>query len=331
MEPDRRAIVLFPLVLTTLATFLHTAAADGGKPRRNGGLSLRLVPSTGWNSTMHVDGDGFLCLDEAATTALRPHIREPRELTYNVATTVVTGRGRHTYDLELDTASSLTWMQCVPIARPFTQVPPPFNPAASTSFRRVSRVSTLCDGPSTREECEFRAIRLDGEHVSGVLGNETFAFTDDAVVPGVVFGCACTTTGFNSHGVLAGVLGLGKQRPSLIWTRLHQHGHDGRFSYCLFGPGHPNRHGFLRFGADVPATGHMESTKILYMRMTDPEFSPYFVSLTGVSVAGLPLSLPATWQDQGVVPAPQVARRQVVQRLHDRSRDGHDGDDQARV
>lgn len=111
MEPDRRAIVLFPLVLTTLATFLHTAAADGGKPRRNGGLSLRLVPSTGWNSTMHVDGDGFLCLDEAATTALRPHIREPRGLTYSVATTVGTGRGRHTYDLELDTASSLTWMQ----------------------------------------------------------------------------------------------------------------------------------------------------------------------------------------------------------------------------
>ncbi|XP_073355613.1 aspartyl protease 25-like [Aegilops tauschii subsp. strangulata] len=125
--------------------------------------------------------------------------------------------------------------------------------------------------------------------------NETVAFADNAEVHGVVIGCAHTTTGFHNHEVLAGVLGLGKQRPSLIWTRLHQHGHDGRFSYCLFGPRHPNRHGFLRFGADVPATGHMRSTKILYMCMTDPEFSPYHVGLTGVSVvsiAGLPLSMP---------------------------------------
>lgn len=97
---------------------------------------------------------------------------------------------------------------------------------------------------------------------------------------------------FNNHGVLAGVLGLGKQKPSLIWTQLHQHGHDDRFSYCLLGPRHPNMHGFLRFGADVSATGHMRSTKILYKRMTDPEFRPYFVGLTGVSVDGLRLSLP---------------------------------------
>lgn len=155
MDPDTQTIILLPLVLTSLATFLHPAAADDGTQGRSGGLSLCLVPSTGWNSTMHVDGAGFLRVDEAATTALRPHIRGPRGLTYSVATTVGTGHGRRTYDLELDTASSLTWMQCMPIARPFTQVPPPFNPAASPSFRRVSHVSTLCDGPSTHEECSF--------------------------------------------------------------------------------------------------------------------------------------------------------------------------------
>ncbi|XBI86227.1 hypothetical protein VPH35_094231 [Triticum aestivum] len=249
MELDTRALVLLPLVLASLSAFLQPASAKDGTPRTSRGFSLRLVLNDGWNSTMHVDGGGFLHLNEqAATTALRPHIHGPRGFTYSVATTVGTGRGRgrRTYDLVLDTVSSLTWMQCMPIAHPFPQIPPPFNP----------EISDLCHKPSRGTDCEFRANRLDGAHASGVLGNETFAFADDggraaaAEVGGVVFGCAHTATGFHSHGVLAGVLGLGKQRPSVIWTRLHQHGQDGRFSYCLFGPGHPNRHGFLRFGAD---------------------------------------------------------------------------------
>ena len=88
MKPDTRAIILLPLMLISLVTFLHPAAADNGTPCRSEALSLRLVPSTGWNSTMHIDGDGFLRLDEAATAALRPHIRGPRGLTYSVATTV---------------------------------------------------------------------------------------------------------------------------------------------------------------------------------------------------------------------------------------------------
>ena len=164
--------MILPLVLASLATFLQPAAANDGTPRPGGGFSLRLVPYSGWNSTMHVDGGGFLHLNEqAATTALRPHIHGPRGFTYSVATTVGTGRGRRTYDLVLDTASSLTWMQCVPIAHPFPQIPPPFNPDISPSFSRVSRKSSLCHGPSPRQTCEFRATRLDGTHASGVLGN----------------------------------------------------------------------------------------------------------------------------------------------------------------
>ncbi|XP_037437541.1 aspartic proteinase nepenthesin-1-like [Triticum dicoccoides] len=312
MELDTRALVLLPLVLASLSAFLQPASAKDGTPRTSRGFSLRLVLNDGWNSTMHVDGGGFLHLNEqAATTALRPHIHGPRGFTYSVATTVGTGRGRRTYDLVLDTVSSLTWMQCMPIAHPFPQIPPPFNPEISSSFRSVSRRSDLCHKPSRGTDCEFRANRLDGAHARGVLGNETFAFANDggraaaAEVGGVVFGCAHTATGFHSHGVLAGVLGLGKQRPSVIWTRLHQHGQDGRFSYCLFGPGHPNRHGFLRFGADVPATGHMKSTNILFMRYTtNPDFSAYFVELLGVSVAG-----------KRLVPPPGRRMREIFRRF----------------
>ncbi|XBI74906.1 hypothetical protein VPH35_068353 [Triticum aestivum] len=221
MELDTHALALLPLVPASLAMFLQPAVATHGMPRPSGGFSLRL---------------------QAATSALRPHFHGPRGLTYSVATTVGTGRGRRTYDLVLDTVSSLTWMQCLPIAHPFPQMPPPFNPEISTSFRRVPHGSDLCHKPSRGNDCEFRATRLDGAHASGVLGTETFAFTDDggraaaAEVGGIVFGCAHTATGFHSHGVLAGVLGLGKQMPSLIWTRLRQHRQDGRFSYCLFGP-----------------------------------------------------------------------------------------------
>ena len=34
IKPDTRAIILLPLMLTLLVTFLHPAAADNGTPRR---------------------------------------------------------------------------------------------------------------------------------------------------------------------------------------------------------------------------------------------------------------------------------------------------------
>lgn len=108
-------------------------------------------------------------------------------------------------------------------------------------------------------------------------------------MPGFLFGCAHRTEEFQSHGVLAGVLSLGRRRRdgSLV-TELAKRGVH-RFSYCLLGPRWPGRRGFLRFGDDAPATGRMQRTRIercigegddgVHNRV-------YSVRLAGVSVAG---------------------------------------------
>lgn len=280
---------LSPLVLALLiVALLHPAAGAADEDaRRSGGFRLPLVPSPGWNSTIiRVDGDGFLHLQmRADATALRPCVSPPRGLTFSVPTTVGTGQGRRTYALKLDTSSSLTWMQCAPCENPFPQAPPPFDPTSSPSFRSSRPTAPYClpqdpQHPSRRTRCEFLVNHLNGAVAEGLLGHDVFAFPSGHV-PAFTFGCAHHSTGFRSQGVFAGVLGLGKQEPSLI----RQLAAPRRFSYCLFGLEWPNRHGFLRFGGDVPDTGHMKSTRMLYTRYElDPVFSPYYVDVVGVSV-----------------------------------------------
>ncbi|KAF7045145.1 hypothetical protein CFC21_054280 [Triticum aestivum] len=299
--------LLLPLVLAAL---LHpadvVAVGDGTPDRGGGGFSLRLVPSHGWNRSIHVDDDGFVHLNEHPTTALRPPMHTQIGGKYSVVTTVGTGAGRRTYVLALDMTSSELWMQCKPVQKPFAQQPPPFEPAKSPSFRHVPGNSRLClppahgHRPTVQDPCKFRSFGLNGTDARGVLSNETLAFAaagQEAEVAGVVIGCTHSSDGFNfnSHGVLAGVLGLGRQAPSLIWT-LGQHRHVAvqvhRFSYCLPSHGSPDHHTFLRFGDDIPHTQHMVSTKILYTSFTTSrDFSAYFVSLTGVSVGGRQLDL----------------------------------------
>uniref|UniRef100_R7W037 Aspartic proteinase nepenthesin-1 n=1 Tax=Aegilops tauschii TaxID=37682 RepID=R7W037_AEGTA len=285
--------LLLPLVIAAL---LHPADVVAG-----GGFSLRLVPSPGSNRSIHVDDDGFVHLNEDAATALRPPMHTQIGGKYSVVTSVGTGAGRRTYVLALDMTSSKLWMQCKPVQKPFAQQPPPFEPAKSPSFRHVPGNSRFClspahgHRPTVQDPCKFRSIGLHGIDARGVLSNETLAFAaagQEAEVAGVVIGCTHSSEGFdfNSHGVLAGVLGLGRQAPSLIWT-LGQHRHGAvqvhRFSYCLPSHGSPDHHSFLRFGDDIPHTQHMVSTRILYMSFTTSrDFSAYFVTLAGVSVGG---------------------------------------------
>ncbi|XP_073360657.1 aspartyl protease family protein 2-like [Aegilops tauschii subsp. strangulata] len=187
----------------------------------------------------------------------------------------------------MEMTSSLTWMQCAPIQHLFQQVPPPFNPATSPSFHPLAPTKHICSPPG-HNVCRFHATptRPGGSQASGALGAETLSFAASghgamlAVIPTVIIGCAHTTASFKSHGVVAGVCGLGKTYPSLIWFLRRDGLH--RFSYCLFVPGSANQHGFVRFGNDIPVdTRHMRSTRMLY-----PEDSSYFVNLVGISVAG---------------------------------------------
>src|SRR4051812_26217613 len=66
--------LLLPLVLAALLQPAAVVAVGDGA--QGGGFSLQLVPSPGWNRTFHVDGNGFLHLNEEATTALGPPMHQ---------------------------------------------------------------------------------------------------------------------------------------------------------------------------------------------------------------------------------------------------------------
>ncbi|XP_072146421.1 aspartic proteinase nepenthesin-2-like [Setaria viridis] len=147
------------------------------------------------------------------------------------------------------------------------------------------------DDLAAAPKCQFDAHHEDNSSATGFLVRDTFAIGsgNGAEVPGFLFGCAHRTEEFQSHGVLAGVLSLGRRRRdgSLV-TELTKRGVH-RFSYCLLGPRWPGRRGFLRFGDDAPATGRMQRTRIeRCMGEGDDGVHNrvYSVHLAGVSVAG---------------------------------------------
>lgn len=74
---------LVPFVLASLiVAFIHPAAAAAAAAAhqdapRNGGFSLRLVPSPGWTST--INGDGFLHLNQAERSHLQRRCQSRNE------------------------------------------------------------------------------------------------------------------------------------------------------------------------------------------------------------------------------------------------------------
>ncbi|OEL17215.1 hypothetical protein BAE44_0021767 [Dichanthelium oligosanthes] len=124
-------------------------------------------------------------------------------------------------------------MQCKPVDdEPFQQTPPPFDPSTSPSLVPENPMSPFCSNPTwPSAKCHFDANGEDNSSATGFLVRDTFAF-GSSEVPGYLFGCAHRTEGFQSHGVLAGVLSLGKRDGSLPMELLGKRGVH-RFSYCL--------------------------------------------------------------------------------------------------
>ncbi|XBH82398.1 hypothetical protein VPH35_071069 [Triticum aestivum] len=267
MELTSHALIL-PLLLAALLHPVVVAVAvavavDDGIPGGSGCFSLRLVPSPSWNSTIHVNSDGFLHLNEPVVhvaNVLRPHVH-PFQGRYTIATNIGMGHDRRTYTLAMEMTSSLTWMQCVTIQHPFQQVPPPFNPATSSSFHPVAPSNHICSSPG-HNVCRFHTTptRPGGSQACGVLGIETLSFTAFghgailAVIPAVIVGCAHTTASFKSHGVVAGIFGLGKTYPTA----------------CIASP----------IASSCP--GRQTNTASSGLATTS---SSYFVNLIGISVA----------------------------------------------
>ncbi|KAL6850240.1 hypothetical protein ACP4OV_020867 [Aristida adscensionis] len=198
---------------------------------------------------------------------------------------VGTGRGQQRYVLKVSTASILTWIQCHPCNPKVSQQGPIFQPDESPTCVMVSGTDPICDPPYTPMYNGTRCMFVvagppDNAAATGYLARDHFA-KEGNVFPAFQFGCSHSTVHFQSQGVYAGIISVGRAPTSLV-MQLAAHGLT-HFSYCLSGGIEANRQGFLRFGSDVPLNHqHYRSTRIL--QSLHAFESEYFVSLVGLSL-----------------------------------------------
>lgn len=198
----------------------------------------------------------------------------------------------------MDTGSDLSWIQCTPCDSCYSQIDQPvFDPATSSTLRNVSCHSPLCTAircaPGITDSCPYEVTYGDGSSTVGNLVTDTFTLGNGngGSLPNMVFGC-----GHRNEGDFvgsAGLLGLGSG-PVSFPSQLHalMGRAQSTFSYCL-PPMFAATTSALTFGNTPPPP---KGATILYTPLLrNPNLglqSFYYVSLTGISVAGARLPIP---------------------------------------
>ncbi|KAK3133104.1 hypothetical protein QOZ80_6AG0532300 [Eleusine coracana subsp. coracana] len=254
------------------------------------GFSVRLVPN---NAIHRHDDGGFQHLLHNLRTNLQPNqpsvanTIEPLQNSHAVIASFGSGHGLRSYHLKVDTAvTAMTWIQCVPCIPYAPQENDIFNFALSPTFRNIPGRSLVCGHPfgtPSGHLCAFRATGPGDMLVTGYLEEDHFTIgTPGRILQNYVFGCSHSTKNFNSEGRYAGVVALGRSSLSLV-MQVAARGLT-QFSYCLIGGSKTNRHGFLRFGSDIPHNPHYRITRIL--PALEAYESEYYLSLIGISLGG---------------------------------------------
>eukprot|EP00250_Pteridium_aquilinum_P025023 c30017_g1_i1 orf=75-1583(-) len=195
---------------------------------------------------------------------------------------------RQTY-MVVDTGSDIMWLQCAPCVDCYDQTDPVFNPAYSSSFRRLACTSPMCrmlelHGCASRSNlCIYQVAYGDGSFTEGEFSMEAVSFSG-ATMQNVAIGC-----GHDNEGLFAGAAGLfglgggSLSFPSQMGTQFSK-----IFSYCLMDR---NRQGSstLIFGN----TGVPRGTLFTPLLRNPNLETFYYVSMTGISVGGSMLTIPA--------------------------------------
>lgn len=222
--------------------------------------------------------------------------------TLNYVVTVSLGTPGVAQTLEVDTGSDLSWVQCKPCAAPacYNQKDPLFDPAQSTSYAAVPCGASVCEGlgiyssSCSAGQCGYVVSYGDGSNTTGVYSSDTLTLSPSDVVRGFFFGCGRAQSGLLNS--VDGLLGLGREETSLVEQTAGTYG--GVFSYCL--PTKPSTTGYLTLGGPSGnAAPPGFSTTRLLPSSNAPTF--YVVMLTGISVGGQQLNVPASVFSGGTV------------------------------
>uniref|UniRef100_A0A0E0LAV1 Peptidase A1 domain-containing protein n=1 Tax=Oryza punctata TaxID=4537 RepID=A0A0E0LAV1_ORYPU len=209
----------------------------------------------------------------------------------NYVTRLGLGTPATTYVMVVDTGSSLTWLQCSPCSVScHRQAGPVFDPHASGTYAAVQCSSSECgelqtatlnpSACSVSNVCIYQASYGDSSYSVGYLSKDTVSFGSGSF-PDFYYGCGQDNEGL--FGRSAGLIGLAKNKLSLLYQLAPRLGYA--FSYCL-PTSSSAAAGYLSIGSYNP--GQYSYTP---MASSSLDASLYFVSLSGMSVAGTPLAV----------------------------------------
>lgn len=195
------------------------------------------------------------------------------------------GKPSKPFYMVLDTGSDVNWLQCQPCSDCYQQSDPIFNPSDSTSYNPLSCASSQCsslDVSACRSnKCLYQVSYGDGSFTVGDFVTETLSFGNSGSINTIALGC-----GHDNEGLFvgaAGLLGLGGGSLSLpSQTKASS------FSYCLVDRD-SGRSSTLEFNSAPPADS--VTTNLLKNSKLD---TFYYVGLTGMSVGGQAVSIPAS-------------------------------------
>ncbi|KAG8072174.1 hypothetical protein GUJ93_ZPchr0006g42930 [Zizania palustris] len=207
----------------------------------------------------------------------------------NYVTRIGLGTPATQYVMVVDTGSSLTWLQCSPcVVSCHRQSGPLFNPKTSSTYASVSCSAQQCnDLPSatlnpaacsSSNVCIYQASYGDSSFSVGYLSKDTVSFGANSQ-PNFYYGCGQDNEGL--FGRSAGLIGLARNKLSLLYQLAPSYGYS--FTYCL--PSSSSS-GYLSIGSYNP--GQYSYTPMVSSSLDD---SLYFIKLSGITVAGKPLSI----------------------------------------
>ncbi|CAN6985075.1 unnamed protein product [Brassica oleracea var. botrytis] len=184
----------------------------------------------------------------------------------------------------LDTGSDVNWLQCAPCAQCYHQTEPIFEPTSSSSYATLSCDAPQCKALEASEcrnaTCLYEVSYGDGSYTAGDFATETFTI-GSASVDNVAVGCGHSNEGlFVGAGGLLGLGGGLLALPSQLNTT--------SFSYCLVDRDSDSS-STVEFGSDIPNDAVV--APLLRNHQLD---TFYYLGLTGISVGGEMLEIPAS-------------------------------------
>ncbi|GER33841.1 eukaryotic aspartyl protease family protein [Striga asiatica] len=221
----------------------------------------------------------------------------------NYYTKIGLGTPPTTHLVVVDTGSSFSWIQCQPCAvYCHPQSGPTFNPTLSSTYQKLSCSTSQCKSLkkatlntptcTSSRTCLYTATYGDQSFSIGFLSRDRLTFGPDSSLAGFVFGCGQDNDGL--FGRSSGLIGLAKNELSLLSQLSGKYGSG--FAYCLPTAtplGRIGSGGFLTIGKSL---GYNRNPAYKFTPLVSDERDPtlYFVKLSGVTVAGRLLGLPAS-------------------------------------